>query len=78
MPWGILHQVLERHTHHHTHAIAMGNRQIGVIATTYELNMQNLEDVMDTRNEFDIRSFGIHNITTFRKYHQCGIAGITG
>ena len=48
----------------------MGCRQVHVVQTAHVLNMYNLEDIVNTGLNLDIRTFGIHGIAAVWEIHQ--------
>ena len=69
---------LEGHTDHHAEAVLVGRGKLVVIETAYVFDMEEFEDIMDTKCQLHIRTLGIDNIGTLREIHQNRIADIGG
>jgi len=52
----------ERHSYHESYTMLMGGRLIQIVEPAGILNVNYLEDIMNTHRSLNIRLFGIHQI----------------
>ena len=48
----------------------MTGGEVEVVQTSYEVNMEDFEDIVYTHDEFDVRLVAVHDVTAFGEVHE--------